>query len=188
MNEATTANKNTLASATTSFESKGDRIRPAHALAVFGFGGRLCVMMPQVAKSLSGAALPSSNDGPKTMRRGPIVIHQLRNLIPRDHKYSVPANLRLPMIKSPDQDVKAFLDKKCAETESLVWKVVHLAAQNGGRLKDDFGAVVDLLLSTKGECSNGELKDRCIVPQQPPVSSFTDLKVIQSKLVSVVSS
>ena len=187
VNEATTANKNTLAPATTSFESKGDRIRPAHALAVFGFGGRLCVMMPQVAKSLSGAALPSSNDGPKTMRRGPIVIHQLRNLIPRDHKYSVHANLRLPMIKSPDQDVKAFLNKKCAETESLVWKVVHLAAQNGGRLKDDFGAVVDLLLSTKGECSNGELKDRCIVPQ-PPVSSFTDLKEIQSKLVSVVSS
>ena len=191
-NEVTDANSKRPTSATSSSERSGDRRRPAHALAAFGFGGRLCVMIPQVAKSLSGAALPSSNDVPKTMRRGPIVIHQLRNLIPHDHKYSVPAHLSRPMIKSRDQDITAFLDKKCADTDSLIWKVVHIAAQNGGRLKDDFGAVVDLLLSAEGKESNGEFEKRCSLPQSSkiPVSSFvnTDLEEIQSKLVSFISS
>jgi hypothetical protein len=145
-------------------------------------------MVPQVAKSLSGAALPSSSESPKNMRRGPVVIHQLRHLIPRDHKYYIPAHLSLPMIQSRDEDVISFVDKKCATTDSLIWNVVRIAAQNGGRLKDDVGAVVDLLLSSKDKLSNVELEHD--LPQSPkaPVSPFVnaDLKEIETHLVSVL--
>jgi hypothetical protein len=137
-------------------------------------------MIPQVAKSLSGSALPLSNEGVKPMRRGPVVIHQLRNLIPREHKYSIPAQLSLPMIQSSDDDVISFLDKK--SSDSLIWNVVRIAAHNGGRLKDDFGAVVDLLLAEE----NAGPDRKKSLPQSPkvPISINTDLDEIQRHLVS----
>jgi hypothetical protein len=44
------------------------RCRPAHAIATFGFGGRLCVMIPQVATTLSGATSQTSSSDQPTMR------------------------------------------------------------------------------------------------------------------------
>eukprot|EP00804_Cyclotella_cryptica_P019129 CCRYP_020877-RB/>CCRYP_020877-RB protein AED:0.03 eAED:0.03 QI:259/1/1/1/0.8/0.66/6/654/2801 len=172
-----------------------NRSKPAHAIAVFGFGGKLCVMIPQVAKSLSGAIQISSSEGPMTMRRGPVVIHQLRNLIPRDHKYYIRAHLKSPMIKARDEEVLSLLDEKCAAADGLIWNVVNIAAQNGGRLKEDkvesgqgpSSAVVDLLLSSKVKGSNVVHEDKESLPQSPKVllSSYvnTDLEEIQNLLM-----
>ncbi|KAL7493711.1 hypothetical protein ACHAWT_002568 [Skeletonema menzelii] len=165
------------------------RCRPAHAIATFGFGGRLCVMMPQVAASLSGTvSQPSSSDCP-TMRRGPVVIHRVKDLIPRGHKFSIPSSTDSdtvgPLVKAKEKDVVSFLKQKSASPESLIWNMINIAAQNKGRLKNgddvvDGGpeeAIVDLLLSVG---TNGKKSD----PNSATIQSTnSDLNEVQDLLL-----
>ena len=108
--------------------------RPAHAIASFGFGGRLCTMIPRVAASLSGVAPKRGQDRP-TLRRGPVVIHRVCGLIPRDHEYSIPSTATAPfapLINSQEDQVLLHLDTMSASTDNLLWNIINIAAQNRG--------------------------------------------------------
>ena len=118
---------------TNSSASANQRPRPAHAIATFGFGGRLCVMIPRPAASLSGA-VPRRRDRPATMRRGPVVIHRLCNLIPRSHEYSIPSSATpsAPLINRQEGQVLSYLENMSSSPENLLWNVIYIAAQNRG--------------------------------------------------------
>jgi len=118
---------------TNSSASANQRPRPAHAIATFGFGGRLCVMTPRPAASLSGA-VPQRRDRPATMRRGPVVIHRLCNLIPRSHEYSIPSSATpsAPLINRQEGQVLSYLEIMSSSPENLLWNVINIAAQNRG--------------------------------------------------------
>jgi hypothetical protein len=113
--------------------SANQRPRPAHAIATFGFGGRLCVMIPRPAASLSGV-VPRRRDRPATMRRGPVVIHRLCNLIPRSHEYSIPSSATpsAPLINRQEDQVLSYLENMSSSSENLLWNVINIAAQNRG--------------------------------------------------------
>ena len=181
------ASTGSLRSGGESVQSKSEvrvpgRPRPAHAIATFGFGGRLCVMIPQVAASLSGAK-PSFNEKP-TLRRGPVVIHRLKELIPRDHKYSVPspdnaaASSVAPLISSHDSEVRSYIEGKASCRDNLLWKVINIAANNRGRLRNERRsneAVVEMLLDDDAET----------VPVRPTslASPSNDMNEVQSLLL-----
>jgi hypothetical protein len=167
----------------------GNRCRPAHAIATFGFGGRLCVMMPQVATSLSGKISPPSSSDRPTMRRGPVVIHRVKDLLPCDNKFSIPSSkcslTVTPLVKAKEKDVMSFLRQKSESAENLIWSVINIAAQNRGRLKnsDDVidegpeAAIVELLLSVE---KNGKSS----YPNVPSVQSADiDLNEVQEFLI-----
>jgi hypothetical protein len=118
---------------TNSSASANQRPRPAHAIATFGFGGRLCVMIQRPAASLSGA-VPRRRDRPATMRRGPVVIHRLCNLIPRSHEYSIPSSATpsAPLINRQEGQVLSYLEIMSSSPENLLWNVINIAAQNRG--------------------------------------------------------
>ena len=118
---------------TNSSASANQRPRPAHAIATFGFGGRLCVMIQRPAASLSGA-VPRRRDRPATMRRGPVVIHRLCNLIPRSHEYSIPSSATpsAPLINRQEDQVLSYLENMSSSSENLLWNVINIAAQNRG--------------------------------------------------------
>ena len=118
---------------TNSSASANQRPRPAHAIATFGFGGRLCVMIQRPAASLSGA-VPRRRDRPATMRRGPVVIHRLCNLIPRSHEYSIPSSATpsAPLINRQEGQVLSYLENMSSSPENLLWNVIYIAAQNRG--------------------------------------------------------
>ncbi|KAL7540536.1 hypothetical protein ACHAXR_010196 [Thalassiosira sp. AJA248-18] len=186
-------------------QKKEQRPRPAHAIATFGFGGRFCVMIPQVAASLSGAVpqqpQPFSTGGerPTTLRRGPVVIHRVKDLIPKNHKCSIPSPSSTttvtnnnesstthshPLINLHDTQVLSYLSNKSSNLDNLLWNVIHIAALNRGRLRNDKvakKAIVELLLAdTNGkmeeeECktSNGGTKIRRD-SSTPPTSSSSN--------------
>ena len=162
------------------------RPRPAHAIASFGFGGRLCVMIPQVAASLSG--VPSKNET-KAMRRGPVVIHRLKDVVPRDHEYSIPSpsdemkSPDSPLINLNEEKVLSYLQDRSSNLDSLLWNVINIAAQNRGRLRNDKkvkNAIVELLLANKGEAKS--ISDSIASPAIASPSS-SDLAEVQDLLL-----
>lgn len=139
-------------------------------------------MIPQVAASLSGVK-PSSNEKP-TLRRGPIVIHRLKELIPRDHKYSVPspdnatASSVAPLISSHEKEVQSYIEGKASCQDNLLWKVINIAANNRGRLRNERRsneAVVEMLLADDAETT----------PVRPTnlASPSNDMKEVQDLLL-----
>jgi hypothetical protein len=139
--------------------SRADHPRPAHAIATFGFGGRLCVMIPQVAATLSGATTVG-REYPTMMRRGPVVINRICNVIPRDHAYSIPSSATpsSPLLQTKEDEVLSYLKKKSSNPEDLLWRVINIAAQNRGRLRNEKNAheaIVDLLLASNFEGGAG---------------------------------
>ncbi|KAL7553127.1 hypothetical protein ACHAWF_016380, partial [Thalassiosira exigua] len=156
--ETTASETSAMASAVPSAEH---RPRPAHALATFGFGGRLCVMIPQVAASLSSA--PATGPAAKTMRRGPVVVHRLCHIVPSSNEHSVPSpgfdGAARPLVRAPDEAVLSDLARRGSDPDDLLWSVVEIAAQNRGRLRNDrraSRAIVDLLLAMRPEEAAGE--------------------------------
>ena len=157
-------------------------------------------MIPQVAASLSGStsAVPSQ---PKSMRRGPVVIHRLRNLIPRDNEYSfVPHSstsnkdemMTAPLIGTNEDKVLSYLSTKSSssphrsgdEDNKLLWSVINIAAQNRGRLRNDKlakRAIVDLLLATttkksSEEKTNGGSSGHKSAPPHPTSSNVDEVQ------------
>jgi hypothetical protein len=121
--------------------------RPAHAIATFGFGGRLCTMIPRVAASLSGIAPKRGQDRP-TLRRGPVVIHRVCGLIPRDHEYSIPSNATAPfapLINSQEDQVLLHLDTMSSSNDNLLWNIINIAAQNKGSKSFTFVGLLFLI-------------------------------------------
>lgn len=160
-------------------------------------------MIPQVAASLSGStsAVPSQ---PTTMRRGPVVIHRLRNVIPRDNEYSfVPHSstsnkdemvtmMTAPLIGTNEDKVLSYLSTKSSssphrpgdEDNKLLWNVINIAAQNRGRLRNDKlakRAIVDLLLATttkksSEEKTNGGSSGHKSAPPHPTSSNVDEVQ------------
>lgn len=161
------------------------RSRPAHAIATFGFGGRLCVMIPQVAAALSGS-VTGSRDSQTTMRRGPVVIHRICNLIPHDHVYSIPsaATPSSPLVQTNEEEVLSYLKTKSSDPEDLLWKVIDIAAQNGGKLRSDKRAqqaIRDLLLDTS--CIRRLKSGKPTKDQIPLESSASNLDAVQDLII-----
>ena len=146
------------------------RPHPAHALASFGFGGKLCVMKPQVAESLSSVAGLQPFNQQRTMRKGPVEIHRLSSLV---SSQDLPLSLDMstsnegittgPLNSINDSEVFSYLTKKAGEERSdseLLWKLIYIAARWKGRLRSAEGisnpngpeaAIVDLLLKNNNE-------------------------------------
>ncbi len=150
-----------------------NRLRPAHAIATFGFGGRLCVMIPQVAENLSSVpGLNINNENNiTTMRKGPVEIHRTSSLISSEHLPVSSGNTSSnysslgPLNSSNDNDVLLHLESKSGVGEKdsqLLWNLIHIAARWKGRLRSVEGisdpngpeaAIVNLLLQDQSEHS-----------------------------------
>jgi len=175
------------------------RCRPAHAIASFGFGGKLCVMFPHVAKSLSGAMTsgPAETTSTPTMRRGPVVIHKVRDLIPRNHKFSIPSPMntyepdkstlprnRGPLIKSREDDVLSLLEEKSARPDALLWNLVKIDAHAGGQFRRDDKAqteILDLLMNDSEDAKKLNSDTSCSpspakAPKHPSNSGLEEIQ------------
>ncbi len=147
-----------------------ERQRPAHAIATFGFGGKLCVMKPEVADSLSSVAgLQHLNKG-RTMRKGPVKLHRLSSLVSEEH---LPRLIETnndnedsmfgPLISMSDEEVFSYLESKSGEgldDKELLWKLIEITARWKGRLRSAEGisdpngpeaAIVNMLLQNDTE-------------------------------------
>ena len=118
--------------------------RPAHAIATFGFRGRLCVVGPSVEKKTS------------------IAVHHTYSLVPR---YTViktenakkDAGISGPLAVADNAAVTDFLTKMGSGNQGLLWNLISIAARSRGRLRCDSRidsakgpetAIVDLLLQS----------------------------------------
>ena len=144
------------------------RPRPAHAIASFGFGGKLSVMFPQQATSLMGGPAPAGTVG---LRRGPVVVHTLRNILDAsDAALSTSEssyNDRFqPMITMDEAEAYSRIEEKASqENGSLLWNLILIAAKWNGRLRSINGpsdknspesAIIQLLLDSNNALTNGK--------------------------------
>ena len=159
------------------------RPRPAHAIASFAFGGRLCVMIPQVAATLSGATtVPQEADKPP-LRRGRVVIHRLCNLVPEEHEYSI-SPPEAPLLKTTEDTVLAYLHEKSSNPDNnLLWNIITIAALNRGRLRNDKKVkktIIDMLLSSskseKKSSKRGGQKKEDNVTSSPTASDLSEVQ------------
>jgi len=159
------------------------RPRPPHAIATFGFGGRLCVMIPQVAATLSGAPSAPVSDKP-LLRRGPVVIHRLCSVVPQEHEHSIPSS-DAPLLKTEEDKVMTHLKKKSSDPDNLLWNIIQIAALNRGRLRNDKKvkkAIIEVLLASSTEYTNGgqtKKKNDNISPSSPT----SDLSEVQDLIL-----
>ena len=140
------------------------RPRPAHAIASFGFGGKLSVMFPQQATSLMGGPTPT---GPAGLRRGPVVIHTLSDIVDAsDVALSNDSSCRdqyQPMITMDETEAYRIIEEKATtENAGLLWNLILIAARWNGRLRSINGAndrnspefeIVSLLLDSGKGCA-----------------------------------
>ena len=168
--------------AATSTTTVEHRPRPAHAIATFGFGGRLCVMIPQVAATLSGATPVGDKS---LLRRGPVVIHRLCSLVPQEHNYSIPSS-NAPLLKTEDDKVMSHLEEKSSNPDNLLWNIIQIAALNRGRLRNDKKvkkAIIEVLLASSTENTNDQTKKKKDNILSPP-SPTSDLSEVQDLILS----
>jgi len=149
------------------------RQRPAHAIASFGFGGKLCVMIPQVAERLSYPNMSGPTTVPATnfLRKGPVLIHRLSSMITENFSPTYfedrnTGNIE-PLNSRSDTEVMTQIKQKAGEgkTDSeLLWSLIFIAARWNGRLRSTLGysdphgpeaAIVNLLLRDAPENDSG---------------------------------
>jgi len=127
----------------TSESTRKDRHRPAHAVASFGFGGKLCVWRPQGKKEST------------------VSIYRTCHILPENEMVCMErekeqANISGPLNAAPDASVMSYIERKaqCGQTDML-WQLILIAAKSKGRLRSDDGvknkdgpeaAIVKLLL------------------------------------------
>lgn len=154
------------AAASTSYVASSQvelRPRPAHAIASFGFGGKLSVMFPQQATSLMGGPTPAGG-GSVGLRRGPVVVHTLSpNILDASDAAlsgdpSSTVDHFQPMITMNETEAFQRIEAKASsENGSLLWNLILIAAKWNGRLRSINGpndpnspeaAIVRLLLDS----------------------------------------
>ena len=108
-------------------KSSTTRQRPAHAIASFGFGGRLCVMKSQVVESLSFFAGLERNNSKAvtTIRKGLVEIHRLssymsnQNLCRSGRKSAGGNDVSGPLNSLNSSKVLSYLASKSGEVFHL---------------------------------------------------------------------
>lgn len=163
------------------------RPRPAHAIASFGFGGRLSVMFPQQATSLMGGSRPAG--GSVGLRRGPVVVHILKDILDAsDTALSGDSSSnndqfqpRIPMITMNEAEAYQRIEEKSSsENAGLLWNLILIASKWNGRLRSINGpndpsspeaAIVQLLLDSDNKTT---LNDK---DQQPAYAMPSPMKV-----------
>ena len=171
-------------------------------------------MIPQVAASLSASSSSAFGTGDggdgkkkeKTMRRGPVVIHRLRDLVPRGHEHSVVprrtaasrpgAAAPAPLIGMGEDAVLSYLKSACSvdgagnDDDCLLWNVINIAARNRGRLRNDKkakNAIVDVLLAASSSSSSKphdeKPLDKARSPPPPSAPVAADLDEVQGLLM-----
>ena len=139
--------------------------RPPCAISSFGFGGRLCIMVPQPAIALSGSK--EENDKPVSWRKGDIALYRLNDLIEND-VLSLPSTHTRPLIDTMDNDVFSYIEgeaKNCHDAQlevnshdysKILWELILIAARSKGSFRSKLGtkdlsgpesAILDLLLA-----------------------------------------
>jgi hypothetical protein len=126
------------------------RLRPAHAIANFGFGGRMCVMRPQKAERLGGGG--GDPKMPVTWRKGPLVVgHLYDHLDSSDMSlshHSQQSSSELgggPWSMATDEQAWKLLDTKCEKEQennksmSMLWHLIRVAASCKGQLRSNEG-------------------------------------------------
>ena len=145
------------------------RLRPAHSLVSFGFGGKLLVMKPLLAEPLGIGGL--SGGGP-TLRKGPVHLFNISSIVPeRFLPVKSSARIPSPLLSESDVDVNLMLEAmsgdKCSDNE-LLWNLISIASRWKGILRSTEGvanpnspeaAVVSLLLNSSYELPNPSLTD-----------------------------
>lgn len=159
------------------------RPRPAHAIASFGFGGKLSVMYPQQATSLMSTPAGGGSVG---LRRGPVVIHTLKDILDASDAAlsgdpSSTNDQFQPMITMNEADAFQRIEEKASsENASLLWNLILIASKWNGRLRSINGpndpnspeaAIVQLLLDSDKTTSSND-KD-----QQPAYAMPSPMKV-----------
>lgn len=158
------------------------RPRPAHAIASFGFGGRLSVMFPQQATSLMGGPTPAGGSS-VGLRRGPVVVHTLKDILDASDAAlsgdpSSTNDQFQPMITMHETEAYQRIEEKASSENnaSLLWNLILIASKWNGRLRSINGpsdpnspeaAIVQLLLD-----SDNKAKD-----QEPPYAMPSPMKV-----------
>ena len=142
------------------------RPRPGHALASFGFGGKLSVMIPQQAASLMG-----SSTGPVGLRKGPVVVHTLSHFLdPSDAALPSRSQFK-PLVDMSEAEAFQHIQEEMTKDDSLLWNLILIAAKFSGCLRSINGpsdpnspesAIVELLLD--GNDKEGKAQPAYAIP------------------------
>lgn len=116
------------------------RARPPHAIATFGFGGRLCTWQPGGGSSSVG-------------------IHRVATLVQSPlldiERAKSASGFSGPLLAADDAAVFGYVQSQAATKNDLLWKLIEIASKSNGRLRSDSvvgdpqspeAAVVDALL------------------------------------------
>jgi len=104
-----------------------DRSRPAHAIATFGFGGRLCVWRQGGAEAR------------------PVEIHRACNVLPNhdiveNEKVKQAEGISGPLNSADESCVKSYAERKTELVpEDLLWQLIQIVSQSKGRIRSQGG-------------------------------------------------
>jgi len=151
------------------------RPRPGHALASFGFGGKLSVMIPQPATSLMG-----SSTGPVGLRKGPVVVHTLSHFLdPSDAALPSRSQLK-PLVDMSEAEAFQRIQEELTNDDSLLWNLIFIAAKFRGCLRSINGpsdpnspesAIVEVLLAGNDKAGKA----------QPAYAIPSPLKIVERR-------
>jgi hypothetical protein len=133
-----------------------DRQRPAHAIAAFGFGGRLCTWSPQL------------EGGPNEVQISRVNQTVVDSIV-RIEESKRQSSIFGPLNSSDDSFALSYIERKVEHNpEDLLWQLILIAAKSKGRLRSDEGvgdnfgpeaSIVELLLRDgEGPHINGKSK------------------------------
>jgi Sec23-binding domain of Sec16/WW domain len=99
--------------------------RKAHPSATFGFGGRLCIVIPDLASNQVCVKTMSA-----TLCRDAVLLSEL---------FKRKCGLIGPLIQSSNVAVQFYVDRKSALGVDLLWSLVSLASKSKGKLRSSRG-------------------------------------------------
>mmetsp|Transcript_26662 Transcript_26662/g.32320 ORF Transcript_26662/g.32320 Transcript_26662/m.32320 type:complete len:2975 (+) Transcript_26662:46-8970(+) len=155
-------------------QQKHHRCRPPHPIATFGFGGRLCIMVPRPGVRLSGSSSFDNNDAAAAasfgksppLRKGPVKIVSVSQVVSAEGGLGDERKVK-PFLKSDEEVALKRIDQG-GKGGDMLWKLIGVAAHHrgkfrcGGGVKDLEGpeaAIVDIL--TEGYSNEKEETEEC---------------------------